>query len=110
MKVFAWVMTGSHSMFSEAIHSLADTLNQVSACQDIGEYGNRNESSMPTIYLERFKIPTYYIVHNYYRFALSTLKISKIVCIGLCFSVKGLGISILVPIEYIENQLILKII
>ena len=93
MKVFAWVMTGSHSMFSEAIHSLADTLNQVSACQDIGEYGNRNESSMPTIYLERFKIP------NYCRFALSTLKISKIVCIGLCFSIKGFGMSILVPIE-----------
>ena len=28
-KLFAWIMTGSHSMFSEAIHSLADTLNQV---------------------------------------------------------------------------------
>lgn len=29
-KLLAWVYTGSASMFSEAIHSLADTCNQVS--------------------------------------------------------------------------------
>ncbi|XP_055382274.1 proton-coupled zinc antiporter SLC30A9, mitochondrial [Condylostylus longicornis] len=28
-KVFAWLYTGSHSMFAEAIHSLADTSNQL---------------------------------------------------------------------------------
>ncbi|KAG5861721.1 hypothetical protein JTB14_031809 [Gonioctena quinquepunctata] len=28
-KLFAWVHTGSHSMFSECIHSLADTINQL---------------------------------------------------------------------------------
>ena len=28
-KGVAWVYTGSHSMFAEAVHSLADTLNQV---------------------------------------------------------------------------------
>ena len=29
MKTAAWIYTGSHSMFAEAIHSLADTVNQV---------------------------------------------------------------------------------
>uniref|UniRef100_A0A1Y1L5P5 Proton-coupled zinc antiporter SLC30A9, mitochondrial n=2 Tax=Photinus pyralis TaxID=7054 RepID=A0A1Y1L5P5_PHOPY len=28
-KLFAWLYTGSHSMFSECIHSLADTINQI---------------------------------------------------------------------------------
>lgn len=28
-KCFAWVFTGSHSMFAECIHSLADTINQL---------------------------------------------------------------------------------
>ncbi|EFA01750.2 Zinc transporter 9-like Protein [Tribolium castaneum] len=28
-KLFAWLYTGSHSMFSECIHSLADTINQL---------------------------------------------------------------------------------
>ncbi|CAH1960970.1 unnamed protein product [Acanthoscelides obtectus] len=28
-KLFAWIYTGSHSMFSECIHSLADTINQL---------------------------------------------------------------------------------
>ncbi|XP_018571632.1 zinc transporter 9 [Anoplophora glabripennis] len=28
-KLFAWIHTGSHSMFSECIHSLADTINQL---------------------------------------------------------------------------------
>ncbi|KAF5270106.1 hypothetical protein FQA39_LY08518 [Lamprigera yunnana] len=28
-KLFAWVYTGSHSMFSECIHSLADMINQI---------------------------------------------------------------------------------
>lgn len=29
MKLLAWLYTGSHSLFSEAIHSLADTCNQL---------------------------------------------------------------------------------
>jgi len=40
-KVFAWVMTGSHSMFSEAIHSLADTLNQIILAYGI-HYSTKN--------------------------------------------------------------------
>ncbi|XP_046394734.1 zinc transporter 9 [Ischnura elegans] len=28
-KLFAWLYTGSHSMFAESIHSLADTINQL---------------------------------------------------------------------------------
>ena len=28
-KTFAWLYTGSHSLFAEAIHSLADTVNQL---------------------------------------------------------------------------------
>lgn len=28
-KLSAWLYTGSHSMFSEAVHSLADTINQL---------------------------------------------------------------------------------
>ncbi|XP_045480068.1 zinc transporter 9 [Harmonia axyridis] len=28
-KLFAWLYTGSHSMFSECIHSFADTINQI---------------------------------------------------------------------------------
>jgi zinc transporter 9 len=28
-KVLAWIFTGSHAMFSEAVHSAADTCNQV---------------------------------------------------------------------------------
>jgi len=29
MKLVAWLLTGSHALFSEAIHSAADTVNQV---------------------------------------------------------------------------------
>ena len=29
-QVVAWIFTGSHAMFSEAVHSAADTCNQVS--------------------------------------------------------------------------------
>jgi len=43
IKLVAWAATGSHSMFSEAIHSLADTLNQV-----ILAYGIHKSNSIPT--------------------------------------------------------------
>jgi len=43
IKLVAWASTGSHSMFSEAIHSLADTLNQV-----ILAYGIHKSTSIPT--------------------------------------------------------------
>lgn len=43
IKLVAWASTGSHSMFSEAIHSLADTLNQV-----ILAYGIHKSNSTPT--------------------------------------------------------------
>lgn len=43
IKLVAWASTGSYSMFSEAIHSLADTLNQV-----ILAYGIHKSNSTPT--------------------------------------------------------------
>jgi len=43
IKLLAWASTGSHSMFSEAVHSLADTLNQV-----ILAYGIHKSNSIPT--------------------------------------------------------------
>lgn len=43
IKLLAWVWTGSHSLFSEAIHSLADTLNQM-----ILAYGIHQSTKDPT--------------------------------------------------------------
>lgn len=43
IKLGAWFYTGSHSMFSEAIHSLADTVNQL-----ILAYGIHKSTSNPT--------------------------------------------------------------
>merc|ERR1740131_372335 len=43
IKLGAWFYTGSHSMFSEAIHSLADTINQM-----ILAYGIHKSTSTPT--------------------------------------------------------------
>jgi len=43
IKLGAWCVTGSHSMFSEAIHSLADTINQM-----ILAYGIHKSTSTPT--------------------------------------------------------------
>jgi len=40
-KLIAWAITGSHSMFSEAIHSLADTLNQIILAYGI-HYSTKN--------------------------------------------------------------------
>ncbi len=42
-KMVAWLLTGSHAMFSEAIHSAADTANQL-----ILAYGIRKSESHPT--------------------------------------------------------------
>jgi len=42
-KLVAWACTGSHSMFSEAVHSLADTLNQIILAYGI-HYSNKNPS------------------------------------------------------------------
>jgi len=38
MKCIAWLYTGSHSMFSEFIHSLADTANQVTTLTDTATF------------------------------------------------------------------------
>ena len=43
VKLVAWAYTGSYSMFSEAIHSLADTINQV-----ILAYGIHKSTKNPT--------------------------------------------------------------
>ncbi|GBN32373.1 Zinc transporter 9 [Araneus ventricosus] len=45
LKVLAWLYTGSHSMFAEAIHSLADTGNQL-----ILFYGIKKSLQTPTQY------------------------------------------------------------
>lgn len=41
-KCFAWMFTGSHSMFAECIHSLADTINQL-----ILAYGIHKSTQIP---------------------------------------------------------------
>ncbi|GFY54925.1 zinc transporter 9 [Trichonephila inaurata madagascariensis] len=45
LKVIAWLYTGSHSMFAEAIHSLADTGNQL-----LLVYGLKKSLQTPTQY------------------------------------------------------------
>nr|XP_042898057.1 zinc transporter 9 isoform X2 [Parasteatoda tepidariorum] len=45
LKLSAWLFTGSHSMFAEAIHSLADTGNQL-----LLTYGIRKSLQTPTQY------------------------------------------------------------
>ncbi|KAL1122476.1 hypothetical protein AAG570_002807 [Ranatra chinensis] len=46
-KLFAWVYTGSHSMFSECIHSLADTINQLILAFGIHKSVQRADSTHP---------------------------------------------------------------
>jgi len=38
MKCFAWLYTGSHSMFSEFVHSFADTVNQVCSVSSVKSF------------------------------------------------------------------------
>lgn len=45
LKFAAWIFTGSHSMFAEAIHSFADTCNQL-----LLSYGIRKSLQTPTAY------------------------------------------------------------
>lgn len=45
-KICAWLYTGSHSMFAESIHSLADTINQLILAYGIHksvQVGDQNE-------------------------------------------------------------------
>lgn len=46
-KLFAWLYTGSHSMFSECIHSLADTINQLILCYGIHKSVQRADMDHP---------------------------------------------------------------
>uniref|UniRef100_A0A1B6MR51 Proton-coupled zinc antiporter SLC30A9, mitochondrial n=1 Tax=Graphocephala atropunctata TaxID=36148 RepID=A0A1B6MR51_9HEMI len=46
-KMFAWIFTGSHSMFSECIHSLADTINQLILAYGIHKSVQRADSDHP---------------------------------------------------------------
>ncbi|XP_073997153.1 solute carrier family 30 member 9 isoform X6 [Rhodnius prolixus] len=46
-KLFAWLYTGSHSMFSESIHSLADTINQLILAFGIHKSVQRADSDHP---------------------------------------------------------------
>ncbi|KAK9508414.1 hypothetical protein O3M35_005980 [Rhynocoris fuscipes] len=46
-KLFAWLFTGSHSMFSESIHSLADTINQLILAFGIYKSVQRADSNHP---------------------------------------------------------------
>ncbi|CAB0020304.1 unnamed protein product [Nesidiocoris tenuis] len=46
-KVVAWLYTGSHSMFSEAIHSLADTINQLILAYGIHKSVQRADALHP---------------------------------------------------------------
>ncbi|GLH14182.1 AGAP012046-PA [Gryllus bimaculatus] len=46
-KLFAWLYTGSHSMFSECIHSLADTINQLILAFGVHKSVQRADSDHP---------------------------------------------------------------
>lgn len=46
-KSFAWLYTGSHSMFAEAIHSLADTINQLILAYGIHKSTQMADSDHP---------------------------------------------------------------
>ncbi|XP_065339223.1 proton-coupled zinc antiporter SLC30A9, mitochondrial [Cloeon dipterum] len=46
-KLFAWLYTGSHSMFSECIHSFADTANQLILCFGIHKSVQRADMDHP---------------------------------------------------------------
>ncbi|KAF4524157.1 hypothetical protein B566_EDAN010612 [Ephemera danica] len=46
-KLFAWLYTGSHSLFAECIHSLADTVNQLILCFGIHKSVQRADSDHP---------------------------------------------------------------
>lgn len=46
-KMAAWILTGSHSMFSECIHSLADTINQLILAFGIHKSVQRADSDHP---------------------------------------------------------------
>ncbi|XP_067001727.2 proton-coupled zinc antiporter SLC30A9, mitochondrial isoform X2 [Anabrus simplex] len=46
-KLFAWLYTGSHSMFAESIHSLADTINQLILAYGIHKSVQRADSDHP---------------------------------------------------------------
>lgn len=46
-KMLAWLYTGSHSMFSESIHSLADTINQLILAFGIHKSVQRADSDHP---------------------------------------------------------------
>ncbi|XP_060680509.1 proton-coupled zinc antiporter SLC30A9, mitochondrial isoform X2 [Hemiscyllium ocellatum] len=46
-KLLAWIYTGSASMFSEAIHSLADTCNQVLLAVGVSQSARTPDSSHP---------------------------------------------------------------
>lgn len=46
-KVLAWLYTGSHSMFSEAIHSMADTINQLILAYGIHKSVQRADALHP---------------------------------------------------------------
>ncbi|XP_069692159.1 proton-coupled zinc antiporter SLC30A9, mitochondrial isoform X2 [Periplaneta americana] len=46
-KLCAWLYTGSHSMFSESIHSLADTINQLILAYGIHKSVQRADSDHP---------------------------------------------------------------
>lgn len=47
LKLLAWLYTGSHCMFSEAIHSLADTLNQLILAYGVHKSIQKADSDHP---------------------------------------------------------------
>ena len=47
LKLVAWVCTGSHAMFSEAIHSAADTVNQIILAYGLKSSARKADSEHP---------------------------------------------------------------
>ncbi len=89
IKMLAWSMTGSHSLFAEAIHSLADTINQI-----ILAYGIHKSNQQANV------------VHPYgyanMRHVASLISGVGIFCLGAGFSFYH-GITGLISQEPIES-------
>jgi len=89
-KLFAWIYTGSHSMFSECIHSLADTINQLILAYGIHKSVQRADSEHPYGYSNM-------------KYVSSLISGVGIFCVGTGLSIYH-GISGLVhPVEATES-------
>ncbi|XP_065159015.1 proton-coupled zinc antiporter SLC30A9, mitochondrial [Atheta coriaria] len=88
-KLGAWILTGSHSLFSECIHSLADTINQVILAYGIHKSVQIADSTHPYGYTNM-------------RYVASLISGVGIFCVGTGLSVYH-GISGLIDPQPMED-------